>query len=107
MSKGSAFSQFHTDKDGNPTGGHTIFPGGSTLFWQDGRLKGEEQNGAFVEDVIKAAIDRLSFFEASKFKCDENARAIEHLKEALKALNERTAKRTEQGVEDSYDTHES
>ena len=41
----------------------------------------------------QAAIDRLEYYQASKFKCRENALAITKLEEALHWCGHRTAKR--------------
>lgn len=93
------------DADGNPTGGETTGTG-ITIYWQNGPLgRGadrKEPNGAFVEGVIQAALGRLEFFQANKFSCSENARAIEHLNRALLALNERTSRREKAGTEGTH-----
>jgi hypothetical protein len=102
-----AFASVHTlNKKGNPTGGHTTARG-MVIEWQDGPLgRGadrKEPNGAFVEDVITAAIDRLEFYQSSKFKHPKNAAAICHLNIALNALKARTAGREARGVEGTHD----
>lgn len=89
---------------GNPTGGQTIMAN-SIINWQDGILVDGVKNGAFVEDVITAAIERLGYFQDSKFECQENADAIASLQEALSALESRTKARVDQGVENTYETH--
>lgn len=98
-------SDHFNDSDGNPAGG-TTFGQGFAIGWQNGPLgRGEERrepNGAFVEDVIKAAIDRLDYYQSSKFKSDFNARALECLNEAVRALNERTADREARDVEGTH-----
>lgn len=93
------------DENGNPTGGE-VFATGIQIKWQDGPLgrgsERQEPNGAFVEGVIQAAIQRLEFFQDSKFKCRENALAITKLEEALHWLNWRTSRRETQKVEGTY-----
>lgn len=93
------------DAAGNPTGGTTSGVGIS-IRWQDGPLgRGadkREPNGAFTEGVIQAAIGRLEFYQASPFKCRENAIAITKLEEALHWLQARTAKREEREVEGTH-----
>ena len=95
-----------TDENGAPEGGHT-FGRGFAIAWQRGPLgRGEERqepNGAFVEDIILAAKDRLMHYQGSRFACDENAKAIEHLEKALNALWERTQKREQRGVEGTHE----
>lgn len=60
-------------------------------------------NGAFVEDVIAAAADRLGFYQGSNFHCDANARALECLTEALGHLERRTADREARAVEGTHE----
>lgn len=107
-------SDFTTDQDGNPTGGQTLMevPGNGSemkcvmhVNWQDGPVDGE-QNGAFVEDVIEAARQRIAFFNSNpKFRCRENSLAITKLEEALQWLDWRTRQRVNQGVENTYEQH--
>ena len=98
-------SKHETDDDGNPAGGST-YATGVRIIWQNGPLgRGpdrKEPNGAFVEDVIRAAINRLEFYESSKFRCDENEKALQHLRAALAALEARTADREAMGVEGTH-----
>jgi len=99
------FSEHWNDNNLNPTGG-TTSGRGFTISWQNGPLgRGEdrrEPNGAFVETIIAAAMDRLNFYEGSKFNCAENRLAIYHLQEALRVLNERTTKREQAGTEGAH-----
>jgi len=93
------------DEDDNPAGGMT-YGTGYAIIWQNGPLgQGEnrkEPNGAQVEDVIAAAIDRLEFFQRSKFACDYNKIAITCLYTALESLARRTVDRVFRGVEGEY-----
>lgn len=99
-------SNHFKDADGNPAGG-TTFGQGFTIGWQNGPLgRGATRiapNGAFVEDIIRAAADRLQYYQESKFNCEENQLAIEHLKAALKALEARTARREAQDTEGTHE----
>jgi hypothetical protein len=103
----------NVDGDNNPTGGMVALltqKGDVVDFhalvvnWQDGPRGQEgtdelaEPNGAFVEDVIYAALQRLEFFEDSKYKSEYNARAIKHLKRAIEALYERSNERGARNV---------
>lgn len=101
------FSSNYDDADGNPAGG-TVEAVGLHIEWQNGPLgRGDdrtEPNGAFVETVIAAAVQRLEYYNAGKFRCRENSLAITRLEEALHWLNHRTAAREARGVEG---THES
>jgi hypothetical protein len=94
-----------SDANGNPEGGHT-YATGLSIAWQRGPLgrgnEREEPNGCFVETVIAAAIDRLNFYQGSKFKSTFNADALEHLHGALAALQARTAERESRDVEGTH-----
>jgi len=94
-----------SDENGNPAGGTTTGTG-IDIKWQEGPLNIDgvrrEPNGAFVEDVIKAAVGRLKHYQASKFVCRENALAITKLEEALHWLDHRTKDREDRGVEGTH-----
>ena len=98
-------SEHWNDADGNPAGGNT-FGNGFAIGWQHGPLgrgvNRKEPNGAFVEEIIEAAIDRLQYYQGSRFACDANSDAIRHLAEALDHLNARTAERESRDVEGTH-----
>jgi hypothetical protein len=93
------------DSNGNPAGGST-FGNGFAISWQNGPLgrgaERKEPNGAFVEDVIDAARDRIEYYQQSKFSCPENAAALEHLRAALRILRDRTVNREARKVEGTH-----
>lgn len=93
------------DHEGRPAGGY-VHDVGLYITWQNGPLAvdGERKrpNGAFVETVIKAAKQRLEFYQRSPFACDENASAIGLLNHAVAVLNSRTARRAAEGVEGTW-----
>lgn len=93
------------DAQGRPAGG-TVSGTGLSIQWQDGPLgRGAdrvEPNGAFVETVIAAALQRIEHYQSSPFKCRENALAITKLEEALHWLHSRTNRRETQGVEGTH-----
>ncbi len=98
----------HTDRHGNPTGGYVVGTG-IRIDWQDGPLgRGEdrvEPNGAFVEDVIASALQRIEFYQEAKggkFACPENANAILDLHHALSSLDGRTKRREAAGTEGTH-----
>ena len=98
--------EHRSDVNGNPAGGITTGSGFS-IKWQNGPL-GRDQgrikpNGAFVEDIILAAIDRIEYYQSSKFTCRENALAITKLQEALHWLEHRTADRERRGLEGTHE----
>lgn len=95
----------YNDEQGRPAGGYVLGKG-LEIKWQDGPLAvdGErrEPNGAFVEDVIGAAIQRIEYYQESEFHCLENAAALGHLKAAAEILAERTRGRERRGVEGTH-----
>ena len=101
------FSEQWCDEDDNPAGG--VSSGrGFCISWQNGPLgppghpARREPNGAFVEDVIGAALDRIEFYQSGKFSCNENVKAIECLQAALKHLDSRTQRRVESETEGTH-----
>lgn len=91
-----------TDSAGNPDGGHVLGVG-LEIHWQRGALIAGEPNGAFVETVIEAARQRLEYYQTTKFSCNENAAAIEHLEIALTFLRERQKRRAARGVAGTHE----
>lgn len=111
------------DDDANPTGGDVtlhVNKGEDSEFpalyisWQDGpRGTGETNadgsprllppNGAFVEDVIWAALQRLEFFNEGKYRDRANSMAITHLEQALQALKDRQLERSHRNVEGKHE----
>ena len=99
------FCENWTDAEGNPAGG--VASGrGFAISWQNGPLgRGEERrepNGAFVEDVIKAVINRLAFYQNGNFACVANDLALNYLRTAYEALRLRTEEREARGVEGTH-----
>ena len=80
----------------NPKGGTTHGPG-FTITWKDG--PGEETEGAQVNDVIEAALQRIQWLQASRFSCIENGRTEAALQAAISQQNTRTRNRRARGVE--------
>lgn len=103
------FSQHWYNDDDIPSGGVSTGRG-FTISWQNGALgrvnalstNRHEPNGAFVEDIIDAALDRLNVYQTSKMCCDENDTAMRHLAAALEALDQRTKKREQRQVEGTH-----
>jgi len=89
-------------QDGLPEGGHS-WGCGFTIAWQRGPVQdGDEPNGARVEDVLQAVLDRLELYQESRLACPENALAVDYIGKALTALAARTADREARGVEGTY-----
>jgi hypothetical protein len=94
------------DGNGIPAGG-CVHGTGLAIHWQNGALSvdGErkEPNGAFVEDVIDAAIQRIQHYQETRFATEDNATAIHHLTLANEALGHRTWEREQRGVEGTHE----
>ncbi len=88
-----------------PAGGSS-YGNGFAIAWQNGPLgRGNDRkapNGAFVETVIKAAAERIEYYQSTQFASGYNARALEYLNEALRELNARTADRENRNVEGTH-----
>lgn len=84
-------------EDGNPAGGfaHGV---GFTIAWQDRGSTEAGRNGAFIEEVLHACLQRLVFFEDTQFASPHNADAIDHLASALRSLQVRREEREGRGV---------
>lgn len=107
------------DEDGNPTGGDvTLHIDGRgdalSIIWQDGPRGTDATNadgspvlappnGAFVEDAIWAALQRLEYFNAGKYRDRANSLAITHLEQALQALKDRQLERSARKVEGKHE----
>lgn len=113
------------DPNGNPAGGMVRlsldvdgdskdeFPA-LYIRWQDGprapltsdQVVGDDglllPNGAFVEDVLWAALQRLEFFNDGRYRDRSNSIAITKIEEALQALKDRQLQRSYRGVEGKH-----
>lgn len=97
----------NVDDHGRPAGG-TVDGTGLLIRWQNGPLgrvgtdERIEPNGAFVETVLLAVVQRIEHYQ-EHFPCHENAKALEHIEIALGWLNARTNRRVEQKVEGTHE----
>lgn len=106
MSSSEPFEAVNLDDTaGNPAGGF-VDGLGLHISWQNGPLNvgGNRRapTGAFVETVIRAALQRLEYYNSGRFRCRENSLAITHLEEALHWLDHRTRSRVARGVEGTH-----
>lgn len=88
--------------DGKDVEGHLYYtqagPNASKIEFQLGAVGANGVNGLTNEALLAILIHRTKFLD-SKFGCDENKRAIQHMEEALVNLEVRTARRMVRGVE--------
>jgi hypothetical protein len=101
------YAEHWLDENARPQGG-TAWGPGFAISWQHGPLgkieskDRREPNGAFVETVIAAVVNRISHYQ-QYFPCQENAEALDYLNHALEALNRRTHRRINEGVEGTHE----
>ena len=95
----------HVDDDGNPAGGVNTGVG-FNIHWQNGPIHDDNpRNGAFVEEVLEACLDRLRYLNGAsdgRFRCRENSLAITDIESAQNWLNRRTYDRMQRGVEGTH-----
>jgi len=105
MARAGIKQEHWNDANGNPEGG-VAFGNGFAISWQHGPLgrdgERKEPNGAFVEDIIQAAIGRIEFYQKSKFASEYNANALTGLKIAAQHLHQRTLDRENRCVEGTH-----
>ena len=93
----------HHNDEGMVTGGHTSATG-LDIDWQEGPLvDGVAPNGAFLETVIQAALQRVEAYQAGPLACRENALIITKLQEALHWAGHRRQDRIDRDVVDTYE----
>lgn len=112
-----------SDASGNPAGGESRGIG-IHITWQNGPLgkdccnrpnsKGTHApdcdgiseranpNGAFVEGVLKAALDRVQYYQTTWFACPANDLIIRNIQTALACCDLRTRDREKRGVEGTH-----
>jgi hypothetical protein len=77
-----------------------------SITWQRGLPPEVGINGCRVEHVIAVAIERLDYYQNGTLACPENEDAIQRLKAAKQALEDRKRRRISQGVYDTMLQHE-
>jgi hypothetical protein len=69
------------------------------IRFQNSPLQEVGLNGITQEALIAICMDRLRSFQSGDFACESNVLALEHLKLALRYLQQRTRDRLARGVE--------
>ena len=72
------------------------------ILFQNGTIPENGVNGVTHEVLLAIVIDRLRSFQAGRFACEENAKALEHIVAAQNILHTRTLKRMNRGVEGTH-----
>lgn len=71
----------------------------ATLLFQCGAINEVGVNGLTHEALLAILADRLEGFQSGPFACEENERALHHLRMAACILKARTRRRMGQGIE--------
>lgn len=89
------------DASENPSVDHVPVhgPAAGAIVFQNGPITESGANGLTHEVLLAIIIDRLRSFQAGRYACAENARALAHCQAALGALGQRSAGRAARGVE--------
>lgn len=72
------------------------------VSFQRGPILESGVNGIHNEDLLHIVRHRLECFQTSQFACEENAKALSFVKEALEVLASRTLRRVAAGVEGTH-----
>lgn len=86
----------------NPSGDPRVLHDTPIVF-QNGVLKEAGANGVTNEALLAVVEDRLAAFQVGKFACAENADALAGVRHAIDAMNRRTARRVEAGIEGTHE----
>ena len=67
--------------------------------FQNGPIKEAGVNGVMNEDLLAIVIDRIEGFQSGPYECEENQTALQCLRDAMEAFDDRTVAREKRGVE--------
>ena len=70
----------------------------SYINFQDGPRLEDNIKGVLDTDLLEICRDRMKSFQAGPYSSEYNEKALYHIEEALKALNERVEDRISRGV---------
>ncbi len=104
-------------EDGTPDGGSAVcfVPCGTNklevlrLNWQQGALvdaatkQERPQNGIFLATLVRVVVDRLEYYQSTKFACSENATALDYFRKGLELLEKRADRRSKEGTLGTHD----
>jgi hypothetical protein len=72
------------------------------IDFQEGPIGEVGVNGLTHEALLVILIDRMEGFQAGPYASENNAAALQHMKSALEALQQRTRARIARGVEGTH-----
>jgi hypothetical protein len=83
-------------------GDDTSSPPRCVIEFQNGPIKEFGINGISNEALLAIVEDRLAGFQSGPFACDANQVALEHVRDAMETLHDRTIERVARGVEGTH-----
>ena len=69
-----------------------------TIYFQNGVLPEVGANGVTPQILLELMIDRFEHYQAGALACEENDLALQGMRDAVKAIEQRQAGRAERGV---------
>lgn len=72
------------------------------MSFQNGPIKEAGANGISQEALLAIVEDRLAGFQAGPYACDDNAIALDYVRQAMQWLQKRTRERMARGVEGTH-----
>ena len=92
---GGAYHDYFVNRNANDDGTSPI----AHIGFQRGPRNDEtSRRGVLDTDLLEIVRHRLQCFNAGEYACEENAKALEHVEEALRWLNRRVTDRANRGV---------
>lgn len=73
------------------------------LYFQNGVIPEVGLNGVTPQVLLEILIDRFEGFQQGPFACAENDTALDSMRQALAAIQARTAERVSRGVEGTFE----
>ncbi|ARV76902.1 hypothetical protein PHABIO_271 [Pseudomonas phage Phabio] len=73
------------------------------IVLQNGTIPEAGLNGVTAEDLLKVCREIFTCYQESKFACEENAEALEHINGALAAQAKRMERRAKEGTEGTHE----
>lgn len=72
-------------------------------FQKGPRMEPNSRHGVLDTDLLEIVRDRLTFFQAGPYSCQENEMALRHVEEALLWMNKRVEDRADRNVLGTYE----
>lgn len=90
------------DASTNPAAEATDNKLATIILMQNGLLSENGMNGVTIDDLLQVCEAIVEGYQEGKFQCEENGKALEHIREALTSLRARRERRSDQGTLDTH-----